>query len=218
MKSPTTAFATTSVPASPASANSKLHEFTHYHGMLCSPTTASRCCDAFQGGTILFMPSSYTRDTFQNYEYSGKGVLTPLSYYLLVLLSLTGLSTLLKQTVFRMATEIPQDQQEEANAASLTSQYNEHLQVDDYILEHCKQHTNATSLQLKRRFEYQFRLVGLDVVMLHFQCDQNKLHLVEVFHLNNPFWKTCLMPVMDLAIWIRRNVLMRGTKKAKKTA
>ena len=188
-----------------------LSDYSNFHGMFCRPATASRCVDSFAGGTILFMPSSYTEKTLPSYDCSAKGVLTPLSYYMLVLYSLTGLSTLLRLTVFRMAREFPAETK--ADPSLMTSKYNSLLRVEPFVLEHCKRHTNAQSIHLKRRFEYKFKLVGLEVVMLHFFCDQNKLHLVEVFHFNNWIVRNWVAPCLLKFGKVFRSFVHRRRKK-----
>ena len=162
--------------------------------MVCSPKTASQCIDAFDGA-ILFMPSTYTPDTLSRYDYSPKGVLTPLSYYLLVLISLTGLSTLLGMTDFQVAKEYPDpDSASKEATTTLGSDSNDALQVETYVLHYCKNYTQANTIYLKRQFEYRFRLVGLEVIMLHFLCDQNKLHLVEVYQFKHWFLQKYFAP------------------------
>jgi hypothetical protein len=192
-----------------------LSDYTHFHGMLCRPATASRCINSFAGGTILFMPSTYTASILRQFDYSPNGVLTLFSYYLLVLLSLTGLSTLLRLTDFRVAMQMNDgSQREEALPVELTSTYNENLRVEQFVLDYCKKHTGANKLYLKRRFEYQFGVVGLDVVMLHFECDKNKLHLVEVYQFKHWLWQDWLAPFMtSLGRRLRHAVAKRHPRK-----
>ncbi len=69
--------------------------------MLIAPGPAQRCIESFNG-RILFMPSNYSRDA-STFPAAGlrsrwEPSLTLMTYYLLVLASLTGLSTLLGQT------------------------------------------------------------------------------------------------------------------------
>ena len=157
------------------------------------------------------MPSSYTKETIPLFECSKK--MTTLTYYILVLYSLTGLSTLLRLTDFRMAQEFPVDNSKEAEPP-LTSKYNSLLRVEPEVLEHCKRKSNAQTIFLKRRFEYNFKLLGFEVVMLHFLCDQNKLHLVEVYHINNRILRDFVAPVVMKAVGtILRFVKGKRTKK-----
>ena len=94
-----------------------------------------------------------------------------------------------------MAQEYPESK-EETELPSMTSKHNPLLRVESAVLEYCKQHSNAQSISLKRRFEYKFCFFGLEVVMLHFLCDQNKLHLVEIFHFQNKFMQNVVAPAL----------------------
>jgi len=167
--------------------------FVNFHGMLCYPSTAKKCMDAFDG-TILFMPSDYTPNTLSEFDCSAKGVLTPLTYYLLVLGSLTGLSTALGMTNFIMAKEFPPAAASEEVKSTVGSKINSALRVEPFVLEYCKNHTESNAMYLKRHFEYDFKLVGLHVIMLHFLCDQDKLHLVEVYQFNNRILRSYVAP------------------------
>lgn len=174
------------------SPSATLFDYQNFHGMLCNPWRASRCIHSFNG-MILFMPSSYTPRDLTTYDYSTKGMLTPLSYNLLVMFSFTGLSTLLKMTSMRLAIEIDDNavqQQNESQVSDLTSKYNSNLRIEPEVLDYCKRYTLSSSMKLKRWFEYRFALCGgLEVIMLHFVCDQNKLHLVEVYDFENWIWR-----------------------------
>ena len=81
----------------PSMAEPTLAEFERFHAMLPAPGVARRCVAAFKD-TIVFAPSSYTDDDFParvgDSPYEVKR-LTTFGYWLLVLVSLTGLSTLL---------------------------------------------------------------------------------------------------------------------------
>ena len=93
--------------------------------------------------------------------------------------------------------------------AALSSNLEPRILVTDYVLNHLSNHhrrrchdlqrstSSSITLRLSRAFEYDFRLVGLNVIMLHFescssgkQMDDDKetelLHLVEVYHFRNP--------------------------------
>ena len=84
-----------------------LETYYRFHGMLIGPSAARECCDSFARGTILFMPSSYrlgendergkSRAGARLSRWDASGV-TVSRYFLLVVLSFTGLSTLLGLT------------------------------------------------------------------------------------------------------------------------
>ena len=81
----------------PQVAEPTLAEFERFQAMLPAPGVARRCVAAFKD-TIVFAPSSYTDEDFParvgDSPYEVKR-LTTFGYWLLVLVSLTGLSTLL---------------------------------------------------------------------------------------------------------------------------
>lgn len=187
--------------------------FVNFHGMVCHPKTAAQCIDSFTG-TILFMPSDYTPSSLASFDCSAKGVLTPVSYYMLVLFSLTGLSTLLGMTKVVAAKEYPTTAA--VQGVPLASDSNTALRVEKFVLDYCKQYTNANSIFLKRRFEYKFRLVGLEVIMLHFLCDQDKLHLVEVYEFNNIICRKWVAPfLVSFGKFFRNSVVSRQQKQSK---
>ena len=157
--------------------------YSAFHGMLCGPAIAARCVDSFNG-TILFMPSTYEPDKFRNHRerlpHEVKS-LTLLKYYALVLFSLTGLCSMLRQTETLDANE---DAAALAASDDCGANRDHPLRVHPIVI-----HALASrhgSAQLVRRFEYRFRLLGLHVCMYHFRgrvdgSQQDSLSLVEVF-------------------------------------
>ena len=157
--------------------------FSAFHGMLCGPAIAARCVDSFNG-TILFMPSTYEPDKFRNHRerlpHEVKS-LTLLKYYALVLFSLTGLCSMLRQTETLDANE---DAAALAASDDCGANRDHPLRVHPIVI-----HALASrhgSAQLVRRFEYRFRLLGLHVCMYHFRgrvdgSQQDSLSLVEVY-------------------------------------
>jgi hypothetical protein len=170
---------TAAFAAAPRPSVATLDDYTNFHGMLCRPRTAQRCIDSFTG-TVLFIPEHCETSAISRYDCSK--MLTLWSYYALVLVSLTGLSTLFKQTKFLVAQQVPPEQ-EQANADQLVSQHcHPPLSVTQNVLDYVLQQTDSSSLQLTRRFEYHFGgLVPVSVIMLHLSCDKGLLHLVEVY-------------------------------------
>ena len=159
-----------------------LEDYKNFHVMLCHPKAAKRCINSFNG-SILFMPHHYTQQTLSDYDCGG-GILTLISYYLLVLVTFTGLSTLLQQTEIRTAEETFLELND--NNAVIVSQYDNRLKVDRLVLDYIlRQNPNSSSLKLIRCFDYHFgRLVPISVIMLHLKCDQGLLHLVEVYRVH----------------------------------
>ena len=114
------------------------------------------------------MPAHYKQrvqqlfgDPEKQCKYEAKN-LSLLGYYLLVLFSCTGLSTLLGLTETLDASETSDAPTPE---------------VDPLVLSYLGR---GKPIHLVRRFCYNFRLPGIHVVMLHYACD-GQLHLVEVF-------------------------------------
>jgi len=199
------------VPATHPAAT--LNDYSNFHGMLCRPSTAQKCINSFNG-TILFMPEHCRTSDPANiarYDCSG-GILNLASYYLLVVVSLTGLSTLFRQTKFLVAEQVP-FQQQQVNVDDLVSkQSNSRLAVDQNVLNYVLQQTNSSSLQVVRRFEYHFGgLVPVSVIMLHFVCDKGLLHLVEVYHVKRG--RRIFAFITDTLGEAVRRVVGEGTKK-----
>ena len=166
--------------AAPAPREPTLAEFERFHAMLPRPGVARRCVAAFQN-TIVFAPASYTdADDFPAHGDSRYEVkrLTVFAYWLLVLASFTGLSTMLGCTDVIDARE----------AEIINEQ-----EVDDVLPPHGLHPSEAMMAYVRRkagermrpcrRFEFNFRLAGLAVVMLHFRGETTgRLHLVEIYH------------------------------------
>ena len=165
--------------AVPAPREPTLAEFERFHAMLPRPGVARRCVAAFQN-TIVFAPASYTDADFPSHGDSRYEVkrLTVLAYWLLVLASLTGLSTMLgcTDTVDARAVDVINERE-----------------VDDVLPPHGLHPSEAMMAYVRRkagervrpcrRFEFNFRLACLSVVMLHFRGETTgRLHLVEIYH------------------------------------
>ena len=166
--------------AVPAPREPTLAEFERFHAMLPRPGVARRCVAAFQN-TIVFAPASYTdADDFPAHGDSRYEVkrLTVFAYWLLVLASFTGLSTLLgcTDTIDARAVDVINERE-----------------VDDVLPPHGLHPSEAMMAYVRRkagervrpcrRFEFNFRLAGLAVVMLHFRGETTgRLHLVEIYH------------------------------------
>ena len=184
--------------------------------MLIGPSAAQQCIDSINGH-VLFMPSTYRRtsEAFPSDSrlspWDCRRTLNLVTYYLLVLWSVTGLSTLLgvtrtvdarERTVLGGSEDIKQAGGEHVEAfgpEDLTGTSNQNLDVDPLVLRYLTKplegwpRAPASSLRLVRRFEYNFRAAGWEVIMLHFvslneagkiieDADGRQiLHLVEVY-------------------------------------
>jgi len=179
--------------------------------MIAVPSSAQRCIDSFNG-RILFMPSSYSRDT-ASFPAVGRSPWEPatpglnlVTYYLLVLFSLTGLSTVLGRTVVLDARDVPADSSGEQLQCELASAGKPSLVVEqivlDYLVAPGSNRVAAHGVRLLRRFEYNFKMAGVNVVMLHFisvapdgtpsvdAAGRDILHLVEVYETTWRQWNT----------------------------
>jgi len=143
--------------------------------MLVGPAAAARCVRSFNG-RILFMPTRHAGDPlmFSRYDYNAR--LTLLSYYLLVLWSLTGISSLAGCTDTIDAREVASDGKDELSTTD--DEVAELALARAYIGARC-----GGAPRLVRRFHYHFRLAGIRVRMFHL-ATADELHLVEFFHLD----------------------------------
>ena len=191
--------------AVPAPREPTLAEFERFHAMLPRPGVARRCVAAFQN-TIVFAPASYTdAEDFPAHGDSRYEVkrLTVFAYWLLVLASFTGLSTLLGRTDTVDAREVDVINERE---------------VDDVLPPHGLHPSEAMMAYVRRkagervrpcrRFEFNFRLAGLAVVMLHFRGETTgRLHLVEIYHSRWPAPIRWLF--QNLTVWASRRLYPR---------
>ena len=172
---------------------STLLDYWRFHGMLCGPAASRRCVESFARGAIIFMPSSYDPDGFNTSDPSDLlpfevRKLTLLKYYFLVAWSLTGLSSLLRQTQTLAAYEVGAG----PRAQPFWSPPHEPphpLAVHPSVVDALTRRAGGATAKLVRCFEFRFRLVGLWVTMHHYLCSdvatgEERLHLVEVYQLN----------------------------------
>jgi hypothetical protein len=143
------------------------------------------------------------------------------TYYLLVVLSFTGLSTVLRQTrVFIAREEEEQELDVNQPLAALTQlpHQQQALVVDPCVLQYIQQRHGNLPLFLVRRFEYYFPLASISVVMFHIHSgasqsnnngdsniqnnSNNTLHLVEVYRIQNPILRALLGASLDVSHWI----------------
>lgn len=184
-----------------------LAQYHAYHSMVCSPSTARQCGDSFQtsGGTIIFMPAGTVPALSDSTT-----TLNVLTYYLLVVISFTGLSTLLGMTDFVDAREMDEKDQAVVIACGTENEKDEEITLSP-LMRSVRDPTNVTlsidalryvakqssvdelsELRIIRRFEYDFRLVGVNVIMIHLMSPAKvegrprPLHLIEVYQFRNP--------------------------------
>lgn len=159
--------------------------------MLCKPSTAARCIQSFDG-SVLFMPKSAADSvnarSLDEYEFSA-GRLNLFSYYFLVLVTWTGFLTLVGRTKSLIGREedslIPLPDRLRAEKAGKTRNIELSLSKDRLLTHIQSVRPDTSELFIKRRFEYEFGNI-LSVVMLHLVCDQERLHLFEIYHIHIP--------------------------------
>ena len=199
--------------------DASVQDFIAFHGMFCLPSTARRCVDSFVGGggggggVILFADAQTYKSNDKEQLISGdfshkrRGRyfgLNVFNYYLLVLCSGTGLSSLLgwtKLTLQQTTSDEPHQviiSPSNSHTTTIASKTHPQLQVTplclNYLLEETRIHDRKGNkkeeddpkLVLKERFEYEFGGI-LEVMMLHFICVRSgKRHLVEVYEWKSP--------------------------------
>lgn len=133
--------------------------------------------------------------------------LSPLTYYLLVVVSFTGLSTLLGMTDSVDAREVGvkdgaaviasgKEGDDDITLAPLlrSIRFPTNIAVSIDALKYVAKHSNVDKLsefRIVRRFEYDFRLIGINVIMIHMVSPAREggprpLHLIEVYQVRNP--------------------------------
>jgi len=182
---------------------SSKHDYDSFHRMVADPTTSQNIIRSLNG-CILFLPYDHRDDEIYLYD----APINVISYYALVLVSLTGLSTMLGMTETIDIQDFPKTGGIRVpitiGSADILSSISEpKVFVRDTVLEYvnnriAQQYSNSngesrtsdeqSTINLRRQFEYNFHLVGLNVIMLHFTSldDPDVLHLVEVFRFRNP--------------------------------
>jgi len=166
-----------------------LRDYTRFHGMHIGPVAARRCVGSFADGVIVFAPSSQISDELPGVGRSRFEVetLTLLNYYALVLATLTGVSTVLGLT------EIVEAKDWEHDTGAGRSEHP--LDPSPTICEYLARRAGSPATPI-RRFEFNFKLVALRVVMMHFRsADPERLHLVEFYE-----WRPQLLVVPSLLL------------------
>lgn len=213
----------------------QLKDYESFHSMMATPSQAKKCIDSFvqHKGCVLFMPSSHRDDEIHLYNAS-HGMLHLVSYYALVLFSLTGISTLLRMTKIidvqdytesgglsvwkedKPITETKSIENTEVYARECVLNYVENHVKKYNLKDSNKNHQGGKiSLKLQRRFEYNFRLCGgLNVIMLHLSSSEcpDVLHLVEVYQFQNPI----LRFIGSNIFYALSSIFDRSNKKQKK--
>ena len=148
-----------------------LGTYDAFHSMTCNVLNATICSLSLKG-KVLFMPEKCEPNDYKRYTYLGSlDGLSVIRYYLLVILSFTGLSTLLGMTKTKRS--------EESLVVGFACN-----EITPAVLQHLG--IESENGLVIRRFEYDFGLPMLKVKMFHvLDKATDKLHLVEIYERRN---------------------------------
>ncbi len=210
-----------SMRADPFTANKCIKSFTTNKGcILFMPSSYSQTDNQTKSGSARTSTCSSRSILEEINLHDASNSLNLISYYALVIASFTGMSTILGLTQSIKVVEFANDQAptvwplaacDDSNNATdrvllLRSDLEPKIEVKNEIFEYIEMHLGHSNkrngtIKLKRKFEYCFRLVGLNVIMLHFtstrshkksirvpdaHVNEETMHLVEVYHIQNP--------------------------------
>ena len=182
--------------------------------MLCMPPTAKACCESFDG-QIVFMPADTPASLSDSTDK-----LSVVTYYLLCALSGTTLSTQRGLTDIVDCRDVAGKEQAVLTkdgqlSPLLTSTRNAAISVSLESLQYVAKQANVDDIsqfRIVRRFEYDFRLPGLNVIMIHIQSEVNgELHLVEVYDFRRPLVRQFFSVMVSLFefIWPFLDTMLR---------
>ncbi len=212
-----------------------LEDFHRLHSMVSHPKNAQSCINEFRSvnGCILFMPSSYIsaeQNQIQMAKCDASLSLNLFSYYFLVLLSLTGLSTLLGMTDTIQMAEYSQQEQKEKNLCVwplekrncddqllMRSSIKEpSIKLGNSVFQYLENHTiqstkgkevaltdskeGRPTFHLKRKYEYHFRLINTHVIMVHFSCTHQGQTSLHLVEVYH--MKDSIFKVFFLRVWV----------------
>ena len=177
-----------------------LAQYNCFHSMLCMPPAAKACCDSFDG-EIVFMPAGATAPLS---DVTSK--LNIVTYYLLCALSGTTLCTQRGLTDFvDFALVEGKDQAVLVKgqlSPLLSSTRNNNIAVSPEALQYLAKQANVDDIsqfRIVRRFEYDFRLPGFNIIMIHLQSEENgPLHLIEVYECRRPLVRQLASAIIAL--------------------
>ena len=183
--------------------------------MLCMPPTAKACCESFDG-QIVFMPADTPASLSDSTDK-----LSVVTYYLLCALSGTTLSTQRGLTDIVDCRDVAGKEQAVLTkdgqlSPLLTSTRNAAISVSLESLQYVAKQANVDDIsqfRIVRRFEYDFRLLGLNVIMIHIQSEvDDRLHLVEVYDFRSPVVRkiaSFIIALFELFIWQFVDIVLR---------
>ena len=176
-------------------------EYTKFHSMLCEPGTSQRCIDSFTGCAVFASQREYeTVGNLETVDYNCTPIrLSLFTYYWLVLVSFTGLSTLLGATHVMLvrdesitfsANNIADKASDPEHNILFTSKSHPNLSLPPKIIGYIRERSRVLTgglpdtVTLTRRFEIDFSGF-LSVMMCHFVCSHGRKHLIEVYQVRS---------------------------------
>lgn len=206
-------------------------EFQAFHGMICSPASAQKCVDYFDGAALFASQRDYENKDLSSLDFMRTPIQLNLwTYYALVLFSGTGILSLLGKTKATLIQEEnvqwtpemkidPVIQSKCLHKIPDTESLTIPLHVIRYIVDRShhlndQQETVSNEVHFIRRFEFEFGTL-LSVLMCHLECNGRRF-LVEVFafhDLNNP--ATRVVSFLMTAAQTLLSVLTRRIGKTK---
>lgn len=188
-----------------------LQEYTNFHAMYCGMQSSQRCIKSFDGCAIFASQNEYDCGTdLKTLDYVRTPVpLNLFTYYLLVLVSFTGMTTLFGGTLVLIARDEDQSfsgsfQDEGKDPKSIVLVKSESFptitvpsKVMRYIRERSQALSNAPpkTVTFTRRFEIRFANY-LSVIMCHFVCSNGHKYLVEAYEVEPGLYNsfaTCIV-------------------------
>ena len=85
----------------------------------------------------------------------------------------------------------------------LSSTRNSNISVSLEALQYVAKQANVGDMRIVRRFEYDFRIPGIDVIMIHLQSGENgPLHLVEVYEFRRPWVRKLASAIINVVDFV----------------
>lgn len=203
-----------------------LEDYKAFHGMVCGITASRRCIASFDGCCLFANRSDYENSKdLATFDYlrtpTGLNLFT---YYLLVVISFTGLSTLLGYTELLLAQVEDNETFSKGDGKVVKSKSYGDLEIPakaiDYLIDRSQELSKDSlsgnklpQVQLTRRFEFNFGN-WLSVVMCHFVCSNGRKYLVEVYSLHGS-WIGAIATIVEAVT--KRFLVLLGSTKSKQS-
>lgn len=197
-----------------------IEDYTKFHSMLCEPGISQRCIDSFTGCAVFASQKEYAAvANLETVDYNCTPIrLSLFTYYWLVLVSFTGLSTILGATHVMLVRDenltfsanVADKASDAENNVLFTSESHPNLSLPPSVIEYIRERSRALtggrpeSVTLTRRFEIDFSGF-LSVMMCHFMCSHGRKHLVEVYKVRSGILSTIASVIVSstkASLWL----------------